>query len=456
MLNNNKLNCSSCFFVQSTIRKDSLFAACGVSLWFILSPYLRSLVSSQGVYQRLGVFATCRNYYSLALSLLPPSSIIRRVPIVGGLVVMLPSLLPAKTTTRRTSNNNIFINSKIYDVVETMRNVFIYPLLEINLFHKVLFLRVLPLLGPVGAHSLTAVAYTVASMSHEDIVPNPIEMMSKFNESLLMQGTFFFSGGRILYPFVFHTILEMKSIAYQAFNEFNIFEHSQLYRQMVHNSVKDNLKVYGVPDTNSRMSVYIDNPSQNTKIGDSETSSPVSQDQNVNDFAMKVLTKFSSSSSGRDGLNVLDAADFIYAFRAAVGRSPTRHIQPPLVNLKMQDISKKSNGLNGMVDFEGNNLHRHIHNDGCWMPLPVDLIPVLCNDLAYTIVLKKYHGGMTLDDIKGFYMNEISTSNLNFDGGDLPDIEKELYRLWPCQHDDDNKDLHSPEVILHDILQEYV
>ena len=431
--------------IKNIVRADGLLAASGVSLLYILSPYIRSSLTSARHNKHISgnVFLLCKNTYTFAHGFLPQNNVFRRILLVGGLVLALPTLLPPKSVPPAVVSTNSFIKSDMYEPVSQFRKNITYPLLEIFLFHKILFLRVLPIIGPTAAHALTAVAYTVASSSHQnhENSSQPVQIMAHFNESVIMQLSFYLSGGRVLYPFIFSTVQNVKDLVFQFLTSFSIFEHSHIHRAMLENAVSENLKVYGVANKGSKgLDIFIETP-QNVQEVESFTAlskSLASTNKVVNLIATRALQHFASSVTSTPHLSLLDSVDFIFAFRIAVGMTRTHCDQPLIARLNVQSKQLSAGSdvqppHKATTEGVGTPMTPPPNRESLFNNLPIHLIPVFCTDMAHVLVMKKYPHGMDLEDIQEYISEEIMMSNgtSSLTDAEMLQVEARMYELWP-------------------------
>lgn len=406
---------------KNIVRRDNLLSAAGVSLLYILSPYLRTTLTS-GSFQG-NIFRTCKDSFSFAQAFLPQVGAFRRITVLSGLVLVLPTLLPPRTTLPRKHCEQPVIDSDVFHPVHILRDFVTFPLLKIFIFHKILFLRILPVVGPVSAHVFSAAACTLATTTQQDHPHELSPMLTQFQESLMMQLSFFVSGGSVVFPFIYSVLRNTKDYFFRVFTSFSIFEHSHLYRVTILQAVKDGDKIY-CASSGKHLDTYIER-SSNYHASVALAKSLGSSSEVLAGVADRAFTHFSSPSTQVDVLDMMDAVDFIYAFRSAVGRARAPHDLPPRVHRSFGAGTVAGHGATAQQGKEA------AFRETLLDPFSENLLPIICTDMAHVLAIEKYPRGMNIADVKDFIAAEIVANGARtLSDDELLKVEEDMYQLW--------------------------
>jgi hypothetical protein len=207
------------------------------------------------------------------------------------------------------SPGNFVLHDNAMDVENVTYRIILNPLRDSLLFHSLLFTRVLALQGPMTAFICSAVAYSVAHTTTETYSRAALAgytgltaSLCNFIDSLFLQSTFYFTGGRTLYAFVSSVCSSTQALQSELFmsRDFAFFESMSIWRQYLQGFNAQQLSASG--GHNAAISAL----------------SPSEKEQ-LTSLSTKLIQAFSTSAS--DSLDVLDLGDIIYMCRCVLAKS---------------------------------------------------------------------------------------------------------------------------------------
>lgn len=279
--------------------------------------------------------------------------------------------------------------SKELNISTSMVETFIQPVVEGVMIHKYLYLRLLPVVGPVGATLATAVAF--AAIHRDAGAPLTGKSLAlDMADSAVLQSVFILTGGSAMLSIAGHILGNAVAAAVHAStrDQWSRYEEGFWWRYMLREVESKRLAWYTsiVPkgkEENISLSLMpmppFPSPVRNPRC---------SIDPRVmHALCYRLFECYKQPGTGK--MSPDDVADFIYAFRTASHK------------LQFEKFAriKRSGSVLGVSIFRSKPYHR--------MSLP----PVICSDQAYFEAHRRYPDGMDLRSLIQFVTFEVFTGH---------------------------------------------
>lgn len=249
--------------------------------------------------------------------------------------------------------------------------LFLQPVVEGVMLHKYLFLRLLPLVGPMGAATGTAFGYALIHRERQaDWTIKTVALDAL--DSFALQAVFILTGGSAVLPIILHIVGNVLGSAVAASSKihYSRIEESLIWRHLLNHLHMRGLRWY---------SCIVERHSKEVIALNLMPSGPRMTAEKPVAVASVVVDCF--KQPGASKLSVDDAADFIYAFRTAAH------------DLHLKKFEKQNRLAFSAMEISMTRNH--------------PLVSVLCSDQAYLEAYRRYPNGMTKYDITSFLGSEM-------------------------------------------------
>lgn len=271
--------------------------------------------------------------------------------------------------------------SKELSVTNSVSDVLIQPIVEGVLVHKYLFLRLLPMAGPVVATAGTAVAYAFVHRGAGQPW-NAHSLALDMADSVVLQSIFMMTGGSAVLPIMGHLLANVFGAGVSASERslFDRVEESFLWRLGLSLCDKKGLYWYScvvprVPDDAIALNLMPPVP-RNSHIGNPADA--------VRSVAARLFHSY--KQPGATKLSVEDVADLIYGFRTG-----SHAIQLS----KFKRLQRQGFCVVGIGLPRSKHLYRAAYPS------------LLCSDQAYLEAARRYPDGMDVSGLTSFLHSEM-------------------------------------------------